>query len=187
MSTRRRQRGSAAVEFLLSVPFIVLFCFGIMDFARGFLSAQRGQRAARHVAWSAGRHAEDGSHAEAPDGAALLATHYQGRGGAVSASTTTEEAGIPIVSDIGDALDTVADWFGLSRKSLSFLTGNVDMTRASVTQQVSGLQLLSPGSNMTQNHWVSMRTYRESEPQKYVGWWDPITEHFGGDIVPAGN
>ncbi|MFV1958369.1 MAG: TadE/TadG family type IV pilus assembly protein [Planctomycetota bacterium] len=180
-------RGSAAVEFLLSVPFLVLFCLFMMDFARGYISAQRGQRAARHLAWATSRLEEDGASPPAPNAEALHAIHFQGRGGPVSAATSTEYGGLLYASGADDDIDAVLSLFDLGRRFVAFLTGTVDMTHATVTQQVTGLQWFIEGTAMTQEHWVALRSYREEDPARRVGWWDPFAalsdaiDELGGD------
>jgi len=175
-ASTRAARGSAAVELLLSVPFLVLFCFFITDFARGYLSAQRGQRAARHLAWTTSRHEEDGASPPAPHADQLHAIHFQGRGGPVSAATSTEHGGLPYASGANDDIDQVLSLFDLGRRFVAFLTGTVDMTHAAVTQQVSGLQWFVGGTAMTQEHWVALRSYREEDPGRRIGWWDPFAQ-----------
>ena len=122
-----RMRGSAAVEFLLSVPFLVLFCLGMMDFARGFISAQRGQRAARPVAWAEGR----------------------SPGGTVTREVATqEEAALGIISSITDAVASVLEWFNEESRlasMISFMGGNVEMTQGMATQEVIALTATTSG------------------------------------------
>jgi len=168
-------RGSAAVEFLLSVPFLVLFCLLLMDFARGYLSAQRGQRAARHLAWTQSRHEEDGGMPPAPNAQQLHQIHYLERGGPVTSGTDTQHAGLAYDAGVGEWLDSIG-LFDFGRRFVAFLFGTVDMTHASVTQQVSDLQWFVQGAAMTQEHWVALRAYREEEPADQVGWWDPFHE-----------
>lgn len=184
-------RGSAAVEFLLSVPFLVMFCLFMMDFARGYLSAQRGQRAARHLAWTQSRHEEDGGQPAAPNAQQLHAIHFQGRGGTVTSGTNTEYGGLLEMAgadgDIQEFLEDVGEVFDFGRRFVAFLTGTVDMTHASVTQQVSDLQRFAQGRPMTQEHWVALRSYREEDPGRRIGWWDPFAalsdaiDDLGGD------
>lgn len=185
MQSERRghlgRRGSAAIEFLLSVPFLVMFCLFMMDFARGYLSAQRGQRAARHLAWTQSRHEEDGSLPPAPNAQQLYAVHYLSRGGTVASGTSTsyvslfdETAVGELVGDALEAMDDILEVLGLGRRILPFMGGTVDMTHASVTQNVSNLQRFAQGMQMTQTHWVSLRAYREEDPPRQVGWWDPF-------------
>ena len=191
MRAPQADRGSAAVEFLLSVPFLVMFCLFMMDFARGYLSAQRGQRAARHLAWTQSRHEEDGGQPPAPNAQQLHAIHFQGRGGAVTSDTNSEYGGLAEMAgadaDLQEFLEDVGKVFDFGRRFVAFLMGTVDMTHASVTQQVSNLQRFAQGTSMTQEHWVALRSYREEDPGRRVGWWDPFAalsdaiDDLGGD------
>lgn len=181
---RRRTRGSAAVEFLLSVPFLVLFCLLMLDFARGQLSAQRGQRAARHMAWTQSRHEEEPALPPAPTAEQLHALHYEGRGGTVAAGTDTQHSealGGILGKDASEGIEAAAELIDLGRRFDEFVLCIFDMTHASVTQHVSDLQWFAQGAAMTQEHWVALRAYREEDPGRHVGWWDPFV--LLGDLI----
>ena len=83
---RHRARGSAVVEVLLSVPFLFLFALAMQDFCRGFLSGQRGQRAARHLAWADARREDHGVPAQRPSDQELFQLHYRNTGGAITST-----------------------------------------------------------------------------------------------------
>ncbi len=180
--TRRgRDRGSATVEIMLSVPFLVVFSLFAFDFARGYLSAQRGLRAARQVAWMYSRHLDDSSKPDVPNDQTLLATHFDGKGGAVTHATSTEQEKLPgplsFLSDVGDALSDIMNVFDNDSRLgsyFSFMTGNIEMEKGTVTQGVTGLWRFAQGTTMTQNHWVALRSWREEDPGRHVGWWDPF-------------
>lgn len=184
--TRNRMRGSAAMELMLSIIFIFLFSLAILDFGRGYLSAQRAQRAARHVAWAAGRQ-EDGVSAQgAPDNGTLFTLHYEGRGGEVTREVSKDFAAIPVLDDVQDALEGVIDALDLVLSAIGggdegriaslfdFLMTDLEMTKATVTQNVTGLRRVATGSLMSQSHYIALRSWRDSDPPRRVGWWDPF-------------
>ena len=176
-------RGSACVELMLSVTFLVLFCLAMNDFARGFRSAQQGQRAARHLAWAKARTGV------APDANVIHALHYEGRGGEVTTALGGESknALFDFLQEITGALDAifqpvdsehiaqghVIDDVGRIGRMASFLTGNIHMTRASSHQAVSGLRRVGTDANaISQSHWVSLFADPESNPTDPKGWID---------------
>ncbi len=54
----QRMRGTAAVELILSLPFLAMFVVAMYDFAIGYSTRSQAARASRHVAWHSGRTAD---------------------------------------------------------------------------------------------------------------------------------
>jgi hypothetical protein len=181
----RRSRGSAAVEVLLSVPFIFLFAITIVDFTRGQLTASRAHRAARHVAWCAARHRLEASHPAAPSAEDVDARHFEGRPGVVGVSSTHETLESPFADDaiegVADALESMpwpfsVDLENFGRGVFFFFAGKVDVERGTVTKEVTGVRAMFSGGDFEANHWVSLDSRREPDPADPYGWWDPYQD-----------
>jgi hypothetical protein len=168
---RKRSRGGAAVELLLSVPFLFLFSVATFDFVRGTRTVACGHRASRHVAWCASRHAEDDTYPDVPAATYVRDAHYYDTETdvTVAASTEDKDSGISqIVPDIDEPFDTI-----LGRGLIPFITGRVTMDVGTVSQPVKQIRLF-PATTVTAVHKVSLRTYPEDDPSDPIGWFDPF-------------
>jgi hypothetical protein len=170
-----RVRGSAVVEMMLTVPFLVMFTLAMLDFSRGHLGHQRARRAARHVAWCAGRDQEDPVHPDAPDGATARTIHFLDKGGEVTVSSAEESLNNPVSSAVETVFDFLDLGGSLGRGVVPFLAGTVEVTRGTAAQEVTGVRLF-PGTSVEASHWVSLRCRREENPSDPIGWFDPIQQ-----------
>lgn len=98
-------RGTAAVEMILSLPFLAMFVVAMYDFAVGYSARSQAARGSRHVAWHAARDA-DGKIAQ--DGALLdtqtVTAHFGKKTNNVQRAVASRDAYLDI-PDVG------ADWF----------------------------------------------------------------------------
>jgi hypothetical protein len=178
---RNRSRGGAAVELLLSVPFLFIFSIATFDFVRGTRTVACGHRAARQIAWCASRHAEDSAYPDVPANT-VVAYHYYDTGAEPTSSVTTEDV-TNTVSDllepITDILSAIGDLFGmgddgLGRGVVSFASGKVTLDVGTATKQATGLRIFS--ATVTATHKVALRSHPEEKPDDPIGWFDPIQQ-----------
>jgi hypothetical protein len=175
---RNRSRGGAAVEMLLSVPFLFIFPLATFDFVRGTRTVACGHRAARHVAWCMSRNSEDSTYPGVPAPAAVNA-HYYDSANEPTVATGTEEIGNPVsdvFAPVSSLFEEIGKLFGmdggLGRGLISFVTGAVDLDSGTVTKQASGLRMFA--ATVTATHKVSLRSRPEETPSDPIGWFDPI-------------
>ena len=170
--SRKSARGGAAVELLLSVPFLFIFALATLDFVRGARSVAGAHRAARQIAWSAARHGEDSSYPDVPSGEEARAAHFYDLTTEVTVAAGTEDQDNPVSSGVS----TVFKLFSLEdfgRGVVSFLTGKVALDTGTASQPVSLIRLF-PKSTVSATHKVSLRSRPEATPEDPEGWWDPF-------------
>jgi len=173
-SPRTRARGGAAIELLLAVPFLFIFSVATFDFVRGIRSVAGAHRAARQIAWSAARHAEDSTYPNVPTGVQARAAHFYDGATEVVVSNGTEDLDNPV----SDAVGTVFELFSLEdfgRGVVSFLTGRVSLDTGTASQQVSQVHFF-PKTTVKATHAVSLRSRPEERPEDPKGWWDPFDD-----------
>ena len=170
---------------LLAVPFLFLFALAMLDFARGYSQGLRAHRAARHLAWAAGRREEDPSSPEPPTAQVLKDLHFRGEGPVPTPESHSETLDSPVpalpIPEIPPPFTEIFDLRGLP----DFVTGRMDATSASVGRPVEGVRLM-PAASVKSAHVVSLRARRESDPSDPLGWGDPfqwLRDQFAG-IIP---
>lgn len=185
MRGRIRERGSAAVETMLAVPFIVIFCLAMVDFGKGFRSLQQGQRSARQIAWSEARRDDDKSHPRAPSADDVREHHYEGRRGEITVAHrgTKFDAKLPLPGPVGTAAG-ILQGIGMDRAFkgvVSFLKGEVEATVGQSRQTIGGLRVVPTGKirrgredTVGGGHVVSLRSYVDEDPSDPEGWFDPF-------------
>lgn len=169
---RSRSRGGAAVELLLSVPFLFLFSIATFDFVRGTRTVACGHRASRHVAWCASRHSEDDTYPDVPSATFVRDAHYYDTTTDVTVGSSQESSGV--VSFLPD-IPKIPAPFGdiLGRGVLDFIVGTVDVDVGTVSQPVRGIRLF-PETTTKAVHKVALRTRPEEDPEDPAGWFDPF-------------
>ncbi len=165
------------MEMMLAVPFLFLFALAMMDFAKGYGDGMRAHRAARHVAWAAGRRQEDPASPAPPTAEQLKTLHFRGIGPLPAAESHDET----LETDFSSPLPSTEGYFDFGRGLPSFLAGRVEATRASASRGVT--TVLMPESGVKSSHLVSFRARREDDPSDPMGWWDPF-QWLRDQIVP---
>ena len=171
---RNRSRGGAAIELLLSVPFLFIFSVATFDFVRGIRTVSCGHRAARHVAWCAARHAEDDTYPAVPAAAAIRDGHFYDTSTDVTVGTSQETISNPLSSGVSGALGLFS-LDDMGRGVMHFITGDVDLDTGTVSQPVKEIRLFT-SATVTAVHKVSLRSRPEEDPTDPIGWWDPFQE-----------
>jgi hypothetical protein len=168
---RRRSRGGAAVELLLSVPFLFLFSVATFDFVRGVRTVACGHRASRHVAWCASRHSEDDTYPGVPPATYVRDAHYYDVTTDVTVAASTEVIDSPVSSVVPDIPEPFQSILG--RGLIDFITGKVDVDVGTVSQPIRQIRLFTAATS-TAVHRVALRTRPEETPENPMGWFDPF-------------
>ena len=171
---RRGTRGGAAVELLLSVPFLFLFSVATFDFVRGIRTGACAERAARHLAYCASRHSEADTYPDVPSADAVRAAHFYDTKTPVTVATSTENLDNPVSENVEtffELLNLGDDNFG--RGVVGFLTGRVSLDDGTASQPVKDIRLF-PSATASTTHKVSLRSRPEADPGDPIGWFDPF-------------
>jgi hypothetical protein len=185
-AARSRERGSAAVETLLSVPFLVLFLLAMVDFCRGLRAGQESLRASRHVAWASERAKAWPGTPAPPDEDEVRTTHFRGRGELeVRTRERAIETRVPVVSDVAGAVRGIGSWafsllgMGGVNEGLGFLEGRQRGTHVDALRPISYFHVLPVPTRADAHHFVIIRSGVDPNPRKPQGWGDPFSRFRG--------
>ena len=178
---RHRMRGTAAVEMILTVPFIMMFALALLDFSAGYRTRSQSARAARQVAWMTGRNVAFGS-AAAPNKDTIQATHLHPENTDVAVEkkdSLTQQISIPGLRQLGEAISWAQGGlnFSLGDGLLDFLVGTCEMSAGSVSSKIKGRfffeGIILAKGKIGNIHYVALDSKPESNPSKPLGWFDP--------------
>lgn len=188
---RRRMRGTAAVEMILTVPFLMIFALAMLDFAAGYRTRSQSARAARHVAWMTGRQVAFGS-AAAPNAETIQENHLHPENTDVTVQkkdTFKQPVNIPGLKQFGEALNWAGGGLNLSIGDglLDFLVGTSEMSVGSVSSKIKGRfffeGIILAKGDIGNVHYVAFDSkVVKDKPTDPIGWFDPyqsLLEMFG--------
>jgi len=180
-SRRRRMRGTAAVEMILTVPFLMIFALAMLDFSAGYRTRSQSARAARQVAWMTARHVAFGT-AAAPDAATIQKNHLHKENTDVTVKKTDsfkQQINIPGLKQFGEAISWMQNGlnFSLGDGLLDFLVGTCEMSAGSVSSKIKGRfffeGIILAKGDIGNVHYVALDSKVEKNPKKPIGWFDP--------------
>lgn len=178
---RRRTRGTAAVEMILTVPFLMIFALAMLDFAAGYRTRSQSARAARQVAWMTARHVAFKT-AAAPNAETIQANHLHKENTDVTVQKTDsfkQTISIPGLKQLGEAISWAQGGlnFSLGDGLLDFLVGTCEMSAGSVSSKIKGRfffeGIILAKGDIGNVHYVALDSKPEDNPSKPLGWFDP--------------
>jgi hypothetical protein len=180
---RRSDRGSAVVETILALPFLLGFMLAILEFSVVLKSGHHALRAARHDAWARERKADDAGYRAVPTVETTRRVHFAGRGAAPRTTSSAVRLTVPVLGDgivtsllrgvtqMGRFFSAVG--LGPPQSAYDFLGGSVEGTQTVVTQ-AQDMRFVPGAFPARAHHVVALRTARAGNPSDTPGWFDPF-------------